>query len=250
MMPVQYPEKPNGLGFDMEDDRRQSASDDSTLEISTPTHGHKGGYMGYGDETVVIPATLHEPPLSPAAAFQKRSPETNPPSRRGSDGSDDSDGQSLPRCMHTPPADMVPEYIIRHAPIYPVVKIGTPGESDISATKRRSIVPSVGDSLGSLSTLCQDQVDLPATTGQQLATHQRRNSRSSSGSGYHRDSTAVSFIDEFPSPPNFAEPSFSNLASTMPSASTSKHSTAFGQLVTGPPGAGKTTYCHGMHQVS
>jgi GTPase SAR1 family protein len=23
---------------------------------------------------------------------------------------------------------------------------------------------------------------------------------------------------------------------------------AFGQLVTGPPGAGKTTYCHGMHQ--
>jgi broad-specificity NMP kinase len=25
---------------------------------------------------------------------------------------------------------------------------------------------------------------------------------------------------------------------------------AFAQLVTGPPGAGKTTYCHGMHQVS
>jgi hypothetical protein len=25
---------------------------------------------------------------------------------------------------------------------------------------------------------------------------------------------------------------------------------AYGQLVTGPPGAGKTTYCHGMHQVS
>lgn len=24
----------------------------------------------------------------------------------------------------------------------------------------------------------------------------------------------------------------------------------FGQLVTGPPGAGKTTYCHGMHQAS
>ena len=23
---------------------------------------------------------------------------------------------------------------------------------------------------------------------------------------------------------------------------------AFGQLVTGPPGAGKSTYCHGMHQ--
>jgi predicted PilT family ATPase len=29
-----------------------------------------------------------------------------------------------------------------------------------------------------------------------------------------------------------------------------KHASAFGQVVTGPPGAGKTTYCHGMHQVS
>lgn len=27
-----------------------------------------------------------------------------------------------------------------------------------------------------------------------------------------------------------------------------EHSTAFGQLVTGPPGAGKSTYCHGLHQ--
>jgi hypothetical protein len=29
-----------------------------------------------------------------------------------------------------------------------------------------------------------------------------------------------------------------------------EHASAFGQVVTGPPGAGKTTYCHGMHQVS
>nr|ODN88563.1 cytoplasmic protein [Cryptococcus depauperatus CBS 7841] len=28
------------------------------------------------------------------------------------------------------------------------------------------------------------------------------------------------------------------------------HSTAFGQLVTGPPGAGKSTYCHGLHQAT
>jgi predicted PilT family ATPase len=28
------------------------------------------------------------------------------------------------------------------------------------------------------------------------------------------------------------------------------HHSAFGQLVTGPPGAGKSTYCHGMYQVS
>ncbi|WVR05127.1 hypothetical protein IAU60_002139 [Kwoniella sp. DSM 27419] len=27
-----------------------------------------------------------------------------------------------------------------------------------------------------------------------------------------------------------------------------QHATAFGQLVTGPPGAGKTTYCNGLHQ--
>ncbi|KIR57467.1 cytoplasmic protein [Cryptococcus bacillisporus CA1873] len=27
-----------------------------------------------------------------------------------------------------------------------------------------------------------------------------------------------------------------------------EHCTAFGQLVTGPPGAGKSTYCHGLHQ--
>ncbi|KAL1405508.1 hypothetical protein Q8F55_009145 [Vanrija albida] len=29
---------------------------------------------------------------------------------------------------------------------------------------------------------------------------------------------------------------------------TEQHLSAFGQLVTGPPGAGKSTYCHGMHQ--
>ncbi|ORY33780.1 cytoplasm protein [Naematelia encephala] len=34
---------------------------------------------------------------------------------------------------------------------------------------------------------------------------------------------------------------------THPSAESS-HASAFGQLVTGPPGAGKTTYCNGMHQ--
>lgn len=144
------------------------------------------------------------------------------------------------------------DYVIRQAPIYPVVKIGTPGESDISATKRRSIVPSVGDSLGSLSTFCQDQdgsFESQDLAPPQQGPYERRQSHSSSVSGHHRDSTAVSFIDDFPSPPNFAEP-FTNTTSAMPSASSSKHSTAFGQLVTGPPGAGKSTYCHGMHQVS
>lgn len=31
-------------------------------------------------------------------------------------------------------------------------------------------------------------------------------------------------------------------------SATEKHQSAFGQLVTGPPGAGKSTYCHGMYQ--
>ncbi|EJT52750.1 cytoplasm protein [Trichosporon asahii var. asahii CBS 8904] len=36
----------------------------------------------------------------------------------------------------------------------------------------------------------------------------------------------------------------------MTSSLPEHHASAFGQLVTGPPGAGKSTYCHGMYQVS
>jgi hypothetical protein len=50
-----------------------------------------------------------------------------------------------------------------------------------------------------------------------------------------RYSAVPSFVHEFPSPPEH---------------DMSRHSSAFGQVVTGPPGAGKSTYCHGMHQVS
>jgi len=92
MMPIQYPDKPNGLGFDMEDDRRQSASDDSTLEIATPTHAGKGTFLIFGDEMT----QLREPTLPLAAAFQKTSPDTSPPSRRGSNDSEDSDGEVPP----------------------------------------------------------------------------------------------------------------------------------------------------------
>ncbi|KAL7422297.1 hypothetical protein Q5752_002943 [Cryptotrichosporon argae] len=65
-----------------------------------------------------------------------------------------------------------------------------------------------------------------------------------------RSSTAISLIGDFPSPPTLAAPTMATtLELDMPDAtSTTRHASAFGQLVTGPPGAGKSTYCHGMHQ--
>jgi hypothetical protein len=92
-MPVPSLEKraQHGLGFDMEDDRRQSASDDSTLEIATPTHVPKGTFLVFGDEVTA----LHEPVLPLVAAFQKSSPDTSPPTRRGSDETANSDGEFL-----------------------------------------------------------------------------------------------------------------------------------------------------------
>jgi hypothetical protein len=88
-----------GLGFDMDDDRRQSNSDDSTLEIETPTtaNGPKGAYLDYGENVVVIPETIKEPsntqPLS--AAFQNSSADTSPASRHSGNEQDDDDGQSF-----------------------------------------------------------------------------------------------------------------------------------------------------------
>jgi len=97
MMPTQFLEKPNGLGFDMDDDRRQSASDDSTMEISTPVTAPKGTFLVYGDEMT----ELREPTLPLAAAFQKTSPDTSPPSRRGSHDSQESDGKHHLTCIDT-----------------------------------------------------------------------------------------------------------------------------------------------------
>ena len=155
------------------------------------------------------------------------------------------------------------EFRVGHAPIHPVVKIGTPQGSDVTATKRRSIVPSVGDSLTSssfpslddLNNHCPGQLDPNAYLSAHPNGHlghrddspDRRPSVASSGV-ISRDSTSISFIDDFPSPPNFSEPALESNRHTMPTPT--KHASAFGQLVTGPPGAGKTTYCHGMHQVS
>lgn len=92
----------HGLGFDMDDDRRQSNSDESTLEVSTPTTatGPKGAYPDDGENVVVIPETIKEPsgghePIS--AAFQNTSTDTSPASRRSANDhdQDDDEGESL-----------------------------------------------------------------------------------------------------------------------------------------------------------
>ncbi|WVQ98671.1 hypothetical protein IAU59_005802 [Kwoniella sp. CBS 9459] len=66
----------------------------------------------------------------------------------------------------------------------------------------------------------------------------------------HRHSAAVSFFDEFPSPPSEqqGQEETTIMSSMELPAPKVQHASAFGQLVTGPPGAGKSTYCHGLHQ--
>lgn len=111
-MPV-HPDQPNhGLGFELEEDRRQSASDDSTVEIATPTtmRAVKGGYAGYSMEpaTAAIPESYSlelasPPPIS--AAFMAGSTDTSPASNQSlerphdSGHSDDGEAPSLHACI-------------------------------------------------------------------------------------------------------------------------------------------------------
>jgi hypothetical protein len=62
-----------------------------------------------------------------------------------------------------------------------------------------------------------------------------------------RYSTVPSFVHDVPAPPTGASDTSTN---TMESPLALPHRSAFGQVITGPPGAGKSTYAHGMHQVS
>jgi hypothetical protein len=69
--------------------------------------------------------------------------------------------------------------------------------------------------------------------------------------GDRRDSAAVSFIHDFPHPPTATATGSAVATMALKDEMVpEEHASAFGQVVTGPPGAGKTTYCHGMHQVS
>lgn len=117
-MPLVDNTKPYGLGFDFDEDRRQSASDDSTLEIATPTTMRpvKGVYPGYGvsldsvSKPTSIPETHHAlaTPTSAApisSAFMQDSNDTSPESRQSDSGrdehaSDDGMSRSPRRCMH------------------------------------------------------------------------------------------------------------------------------------------------------
>jgi hypothetical protein len=140
-------------------------------------------------------------------------------------------------------------------------------DTDLGATsgKRRASVPdaSLLRSLNPLSPetfgihLPNDRtyLDLPRQTTGAGFTSQEQTRGSSAVSPHlsidsplsddRRHSAAVSFIDDFPAPPSTTTDTMNRLEGPA-----GKHASAFGQLVTGPPGAGKTTYCNGMHQVS
>lgn len=98
--------KPHGLGFDFDDDpdRRQSASDDSTVEVTTPVtmRAVKGPYLGYESEGVtVIPASVDElaspPPIS-GAFLPTGSTDTSPASQQSGTGQSD-DSELSPLCI-------------------------------------------------------------------------------------------------------------------------------------------------------
>lgn len=100
-MPVLSDGKPAGLGFDLEEDpRRQSASDDSTVEIATPVtmRPFKGSYLGQGAEAAVQHESydLASPPPMPGA-FMTDSTDTSPDSHQSvpRPDADSDDGQSV-----------------------------------------------------------------------------------------------------------------------------------------------------------
>lgn len=96
-VPVPNDMKPAGLGFDFEEDpRRQSASDDSTVEIATPVTMRpiKGSHLSQSSD----PASANResfdlaspPPIS--SAFMTGSNDTSPASQQP-DGADSDDGE-------------------------------------------------------------------------------------------------------------------------------------------------------------
>jgi len=118
--------------------------------------------------------------------------------------------------------------------------------------------------------------ELPASpTSVYSNSHLRRGSAITTGAG-SRYSAVPSFVHDFPAPPaedldvdangyhengsalkrpedgnetEMAADESAIASMTVPAGQNGSHESAFGQVVTGPPGAGKTTYCHGMHQV-
>lgn len=89
-MPLQDDTKPHGLGFDFDDDpdRRQSASDDSTVEVTTPVTMRalkESHYSHDSREVTVIPASaaeLSSPPPISAVFMPTGSTDTSPASQQ------------------------------------------------------------------------------------------------------------------------------------------------------------------------
>lgn len=100
-MPLQDDTKPHGLGFDFDDDpdRRQSASDDSTVEVTTPVTMRalkESQYSRHSEEVTVIPASaveLSSPPPIAAVFMPTGSTDTSPASQQ-SGTEQDEDGES------------------------------------------------------------------------------------------------------------------------------------------------------------
>ena len=106
-MPLQDDSKPHGLGFDFDDDpdRRLSASDDSTVEVTTPVtmRALKGSSTSNDShEVTVIPGStieLSSPPPISAVFMPTGSTDTSPASQQSGDH-ESSDGECSQACMH------------------------------------------------------------------------------------------------------------------------------------------------------
>lgn len=251
-----------GLGFDMETDerRRESQSDDSTVEIVTPRmHGEQViGQQGYVQRTGRTSTTA-----SPHSQHDERSSSARPEtpasatsyivsSTEGSPEVPSSEGESSSRLL------LRSEFVLSDVRRGEIVYVATPKLSDDNTGFLRpvsSLIPLLGTSTprrsistSTFGTIAGEIDQVPQLQPSQIQPSPNI-SLATPASGFRRDSTAVSFMDEFPSPPHNDLSTMPSLSSQMPKPPSPSHRSAFGQLVTGPPGAGKSTYCHGIHQV-
>ncbi|KAK4688226.1 GPN-loop GTPase, partial [Tremellales sp. Uapishka_1] len=249
---------PIGLGyaFVRADVPRHSSGDqsDSTVEIKTPViHSPSGrdalpDLLGCGDLTdsptrfLASFATLRPPSLNSSSSVGDSplmaSDHDHIPLQPAPQSDDGLSVASVAVCPLTARPTLVHFSEVNSSR---PITVATPNlNSDI---RRRSFVPEHGEdtpppspsALGLNSNLCP-KLD-------------RLTPNPSPITNTARHSAAVSFLHDFPNPPT--PPTTRMSAMSIDEATQARlqsHASAFGQLVTGPPGAGKSTYCHGMHQ--
>ena len=229
------------------------------FEIATPqtnAHGerHVSPFMGYIDLPPMSSASLQGQDTSPSrilASYQALRPpspssmtDSEPtmnmdsrsrfhPSRPPHPTSQDS-AQMWPRSSR---ADLLKDVPLSHIPIGPATVTEVPQENN--AAELRQVTEDV---VQNSSSPHRSQSALGASTPSP------RVSSNPSPASYTRRSTVPSLFYGFPSPPTESSAQMTSEVD-MPVLE-EKHESAFGQIVTGPPGAGKSTYSHGMHQVS